>query len=281
MANNYLITGYHGEPHVTAENDRGIQAGIVGAGRFVLPVGEQFKAEYIGNNTIRMYNGKLMDNGAAAGIPAGEYVDFYIANAGQGMNRNDLIVFQYSRDVSTMIETGSFIVVQGIETSGTAADPALTKEDLLSGDAVLDQMELYRISISGVNISTPEQLFSVSESMDGKASDEHNHGNLSTDGKIGSTANLPVFTGTGGAVTTKTASAARSALGLHAVAASGSYNDLTNKPTVDSAISETSNNAVSGKAVADYAMAKSAVTQETWTFTLDDDSTVSKVVLLG
>ena len=83
MADNYLITGYCGEPHVTAENDRGIHAAMFGTGRFVLPVGEQFKAEYIGNNTIRMYDGKLMDNGAAAGIPVGEYVDFLITNTGQ------------------------------------------------------------------------------------------------------------------------------------------------------------------------------------------------------
>ena len=94
MANNYLITGYWGEPHVTAENDRGIHAGIFGVGRYVLPIGRQFSAEYIGNNVIRMYDGKLLDNGAAAGIPAGEYVDLMISNAGQGMNRNDLIVFQ-------------------------------------------------------------------------------------------------------------------------------------------------------------------------------------------
>lgn len=39
MTENYLITGYWGEPHVTAENDRGINAAIFGAGRFVLPVG--------------------------------------------------------------------------------------------------------------------------------------------------------------------------------------------------------------------------------------------------
>ena len=165
MTNNYLITGYWGEPHVTAENDRGINAAMFGAGRFVLPVGEQFKAEYIGNNTIRLHDGKLMDNGAAAGIPVGEYVDLLIANAGQGMNRNDLIVFQYSQDVSTLIERGKFIVVQGEETTGTAVDPALTQSDLLSGKATLDQMAMWRVSVSGTVISTPVQLFDVSKNM--------------------------------------------------------------------------------------------------------------------
>lgn len=162
MAFNYLITGYGGEPHVTAENDRGINAAIFGAGRFVLPVGEQFRAEYIGNNTVRMYDGKLMDNGAAAGIPAGEHVDLLIPYTEQGQNRNDLIVFQYSQDSSTLIETGSFIVVSGTPTTGTATDPALTQEDLLTNTAVFDQVPLWRVSVSGAAISAPVQLFKVS-----------------------------------------------------------------------------------------------------------------------
>lgn len=165
MADNYLITGYWGEPHVTAENDRGIHAGIFGAGRFVLPVGEQFRAEYIGNNTVRMYDGKLMNNGAAAGIPAGKYVDLLIQNAGQGMKRNDLIIFQYSLDSSTLIENGNFVVIPGAETSGTASDPALTQGDLLSGKATLDQWAMWRVSISGSTIAAPEKLFTVTANL--------------------------------------------------------------------------------------------------------------------
>lgn len=165
MADNYLITGYWGEPHVTAENDRGINAAMFGTGRFVLPVGEQFKAEYIGNNTVRMYDGKLMDNGAAAGIPAGEYVDLLIPEAGQGMNRNDLIIFQYSLDASTLIERGVFMVLSGEETSGAATDPVLSQQDILTNEATLDQMALWRIPVSGTVISSPVQLFEVSKNL--------------------------------------------------------------------------------------------------------------------
>lgn len=165
MANNYLITGYWGEPHVTAENDRGLNVAISGSGRFVLPVGEQFKAEYIGNNTIRMYDGKLMNNGAAAGIPAGEFVDLLVAETEQGMKRNDLIVFQYSQDASTLIESGTFVVVQGEETSGTASDPELTNEDLLTNTATFDQMALWRVHVEGTIISDPVQLFMVAKNL--------------------------------------------------------------------------------------------------------------------
>lgn len=170
MADNYLITGYWGKPHVTSENDRGINAAIFGAGRFVLPVGEQFMAEYIGNNTVRIYDGKLIDNGAAAGITAGEYIDLLIPEAGQGMNRNDLIVFQYSQDTSTLIESGVFMVLSGEETSGTATDPALSQQDLLSNKATLDQMALWRVSVSGTVISAPVQLFEVYENKNAGAS---------------------------------------------------------------------------------------------------------------
>ena len=163
MAENYLITGYHGEPHITPENDRGIYAAIFGAGRKVLPVGEQFRAEYIGNNTVRVYDGKLLDNGAVAGIPAGEYVDLRIPEAAQGKKRNDLIVFQYSRDASTLVERGEFVVVPGTETTGTAADPALQQEDLLAGDADFDQMVLWRVPVAAAAISAPVKLFEVAK----------------------------------------------------------------------------------------------------------------------
>lgn len=167
MADNLLITGYWGEPHVTAENDRGFNAAVFGAGRFVLPVGERFRAEYIGNNTVRVHDGKLMDGGALAGIPAGKYIDLLIPETGQGMKRNDLIVFQYSKDTSTLIETGSIIVVSGAETTGTPADPVLELQDLLTDEATFDQMALYRVSVSGASISAPVQMFNIISNFQG------------------------------------------------------------------------------------------------------------------
>ena len=169
MSDNYLITGYWGEPHVTAENDRGIYAAIFGAGRFVLSVGNQFRAEYIGNNTIRVHDGKLIDNGAVAGIPAGQWVDLLVPETGQGLKRNDLIVFQYEKDPSTLIESGVFAVLNGVETEGTATDPELTQEDILSDTATFDQMALWRVSVEGSVISAPVQLFKVAKNMNADA----------------------------------------------------------------------------------------------------------------
>ena len=165
MDNNYLITGYWGEPHVTVENDRGINAAIFGSGRFVFPVGNQFRAEYIGNNTVRVYDGKLIDNGAIAGIPVGNYVDLLIPEAEQGMKRNDIIVFQYSKDAATLIESGNFVVINGAETSETPTAPELTQQDILSDTATFDQMPLWSVSVSSTIISDPVQLFTVCDNI--------------------------------------------------------------------------------------------------------------------
>lgn len=167
MAENYLITGHWGEPHVTPENDRGFNAAVFGSGRFVLPVGEQLRAEYLGNNTVRIYDGKLLVGGALAGIPAGKYVDLLIPEAGQGMKRHDIIAFQYSKDAGSLIETGAFVVVSGTETSGTATDPALRQQDLLTDEATFDQFALYRISVTGATIAAPVQMFGVAPNFKG------------------------------------------------------------------------------------------------------------------
>ena len=192
MTNNYLITGYWGEPHVTAENDRGFNAAVFGAGRFVLPVGEMFRSEYIGNNTVRVYDGKLIDGGALAGIPAGKYIDFLIPEAGQGMNRNDLIVFEYAQDSSTKIETGVFKVVSGIETSGTAVDPVLHEEDILSDEATLDQMALFRVCVSGAVISAPEIVFETKYA--GERIVDMEHGGTNASSLSGARKNLGIVT---------------------------------------------------------------------------------------
>lgn len=261
MANNYLITGYWGEPHVTAENDRGIHAAMFGTGRFVFPVGEQFRAEYIGNNTIRMYDGKLMDNGAAAGIAAGEYVDLKIANAGQGMKRNDLIVFQYEQDSSTMIESGRFVVVQGAEVTGTASDPSLTQADLMTGKTTFDQMALWRVSVSGTTISAPVKVFSTRNMK------PHTHSTSDIGGV------LPIANGGTGRDTAPSmlvnleSSSAASPLGA------------SPRPGVTGKLPVA--NGGTGASTAQGARANLGLKTENWTFTLEDGTTVTKAVYVG
>lgn len=65
----------------------------------------------------------------------------------------------------------------------------------------------------------------VTISQIGAASSSHTHGNITNVGAIGSTANLPVFTGTSGKLETKSAANALSALGLSATATELNFTD--------------------------------------------------------
>ena len=58
----------------------------------------------------------------------------------------------------------------------------------------------------------------IKTALDGKSSTSHTHGSITNDGKIGTTANLPVITGTGGAVTTGSFSTTASAVGTSSAA---------------------------------------------------------------
>ena len=106
----------------------------------------------------------------------------------------------------------------------------------------------------------------------------HTHGNITNAGAIGTTANKPLITTTNGVITTgsfgttantfcegndsrlsdartptaHTHSASDITSGLATVATSGSYEDLTNKPTIpviDSALSSTSTNGLQNKVI--------------------------------
>lgn len=151
MATNYLITGYHGTPHLTAENDRYLYASIFGSGRYVLSAGKRLHNSKIGTNKLRLYDGLLLINGALAGIPAGQYIDFEFPEVGSGRKRIDLIVFEYNRNVDTQIETGEFKIISGTETSeGWPPIPDVVQADILSGTATRDQTVLFQVTVTGL-----------------------------------------------------------------------------------------------------------------------------------
>ena len=45
-----IITGYTGKPHVTSEQDRDVNIGVVGEGSYVLRTGMRLAAEVSSNN---------------------------------------------------------------------------------------------------------------------------------------------------------------------------------------------------------------------------------------
>ena len=160
----HIVTGYAGKEHVTSADAGSMNAGIVGTGRYVMQTAEQFAAEIVSNNLIKVKSGDLMNQGRHMRIDVNDYEEVTIQNGAQSVFRNDLIVARYKKDPSTLIETTEIVVIKG--TAGaTATDPTYTSGDILAG-ATQDDFPLYRVSLNGLNIEKVTPLFSTVPNLD-------------------------------------------------------------------------------------------------------------------
>lgn len=157
----YIVTGLKGQEHVTSADDGAFNAGIVGTGKYVMRTAEQFAAEIVSNNIVRIKSGDLVNQGRHIRIEVNDYEDMTIENGAQSVKRNDLIVMRYKKDTSTTIELESaeLVVIKGIA-GATATDPTYTSGDILAG-ATQDDFPLYRVSLNGLNIEKVTPLFST------------------------------------------------------------------------------------------------------------------------
>lgn len=155
---NYLDTGDTGRA-VSAESDGALFAGIFGNAKYVLGNGSQFKAEVQSNNIVKISDGDAVMYGRHVRIPANDSALVTINNGHSGTNRIDLIVFRYTKD-STGKETVDLAVIQGEDSTGTAAAPATIDGDILTG-AMQADFPLYRVELNGLNIVSVTAMFDV------------------------------------------------------------------------------------------------------------------------
>lgn len=160
MSKLHLITGYMGEEHIQSSDQGSFNASFFGGGEYVMEAGNQFEASIMDNNTVRILDGDALMKGRHLRIKPNTYVDMTITTGTAGVNRNDLIVFQYSKDTSTGVETSEIVVIKGTEVEGTATDPEYTDGDILGG-ATFNQMPMYRAKVEGVVLTAIEPLFTV------------------------------------------------------------------------------------------------------------------------
>lgn len=160
MANIHLVTGYSGNAHVTAADHGSLNAAIFGDGQYVLNRGNQLAATLVTNNQVRIADGDILMQGRHIRIDSGSYVDLSIENGVSGYNRNDLIVCRYTKNALSGIEECNLVVLKGTATTGTAADPAYSDGNIMSGGTQVDFI-LYRIRIDGLAVNKPEPLFEV------------------------------------------------------------------------------------------------------------------------
>ena len=155
-----IITGYTGKPHVTSEQDRDVNIGVVGEGSYVLQTGMQLAAEVSSNNEIKIRDGVLMHQGCTASIKKNTYDSLIITNGSQGMKRVDLIVARYEKNRVNGIESIDLKVIQGTPAESSPAAPQCIEGDIQAGDYVAD-MPMYQVIIEGLNITEVKEMFKV------------------------------------------------------------------------------------------------------------------------
>lgn len=74
----YIVTGLKGQEHVTSADDGAFNAGIVGTGKYVMKTAEQFAAEIVSNNIVRIKSGDLVNQGRHIRIEVNDYEDMTI-----------------------------------------------------------------------------------------------------------------------------------------------------------------------------------------------------------
>lgn len=156
-----IVTGYEGQPHVTAWQDRDLNIGIFGPDTYILGVGSKLAATIISNNTIHIADGSLVMQGCQGCIQKGTYDTISIDNGTQGMQRHDLIVAQYSRNGSTGVEEMSLVVIKGTPAASNPSDPTYTSGDIQNGDTLV-QVPIYRVWIEGLTLTAVSPLVDVS-----------------------------------------------------------------------------------------------------------------------
>lgn len=87
-----------------------------------------------------MVGGKRFWNQAATNLT--------VQSGTQGQKRNDLVVARYAK-TSAGIESITPVVINGTPTTGTAADPEVTANDL----------KLWRVPLDGISVGEPVKLF--------------------------------------------------------------------------------------------------------------------------
>ena len=141
-----IVDGMTGTKHISSDDLSALNIATVGKADCVLGYGDNFELTMQSANSatlgtgVGMVGGKRFWNQAATNLT--------VQSGTQGQKRNDLVVARYAK-TSAGIESVTPVVVKGKPSTGTAADPATTSNDL----------KLWRIPLDGISVGTPVRLF--------------------------------------------------------------------------------------------------------------------------
>lgn len=147
-----IVDGMTGTKHISSDDLSALNVATIGKANCVLKYGDDFKLTMASANSatlgtgVGMVGGKRFWNQAATSLT--------VQSGTQGQKRNDLVVARYAK-TSAGIESITPVVIKGTPSTGTAADPATTSNDL----------ELWRIPLNGISVGTPVKLFNTVASL--------------------------------------------------------------------------------------------------------------------
>lgn len=141
-----IVDGMTGTKHISSDDLSALNVATIGKANCVLKYGDDFKLTMASANSAKlgtgvgMIGGKRFWNQAATSLT--------VQSGTQGQKRNDLVVARYAK-TSAGIESITPVVIKGTPSTGTAADPATTSNDL----------KLWRIPLNDISVGTPVKLF--------------------------------------------------------------------------------------------------------------------------
>ena len=167
-----LVTGHAGQGHVSSADAGRLNAGICGAGKYVLDTGLKFAYSIESANLIRIASGDAINQGRHITIPQNTYEDANILNGTQGKTRIDVITLRYSKvtrqvDSQTVtVEEASVNVIKGTEVAAgsTPEVPAVVSGNIFDGTTT-DDMPLYHVLITDTSVTSVTPVFTVMPSI--------------------------------------------------------------------------------------------------------------------
>ena len=141
-----IVDGMTGTKHISSDDLSALNVATIGKADCVLKYGDDFALTMQSANSatlgtgVGMVGGKRFWNHAATSLT--------IQSGTQGQKRNDLVVARYAK-TSAGIESITPVVIKGTPTTGTAADPEVTANDL----------KLWRVPLDGISVGDPVKLF--------------------------------------------------------------------------------------------------------------------------
>ena len=156
-----VVTAKQGKPHVTADQQALMQAGMMGRGRYALDALNNLACTMTDSNTLTVDTGGLMVDGRWVVNEA--QTSFAIANGSQAQFRKDIAVLEITVDPSTGVTSLEEKVLQGATaaTEDAAADPTYEAGDLYTGLTAV--VPIARITLNGLTPTCTALLPSVAD----------------------------------------------------------------------------------------------------------------------